>query len=110
MRLVETFSGRAFGLLQPAVETVAARKQRVVGDGRAVLRLEMVGEEARHFHDVLIGIVNDAPAGVGHASSVFRCRELSMSADVSKAVQQLLEARRSGVQVKPTVALPDRAA
>ena len=33
-----------------------------------------------------------------------------MSADISKAVQQLLEARRSGVQVKPTVALPDRAA
>ena len=33
-----------------------------------------------------------------------------MAADVSKAVQQLLEARRSGVQVKPPFALPDRAA
>ncbi|MCW5735836.1 MAG: 2-keto-4-pentenoate hydratase [Enhydrobacter sp.] len=33
-----------------------------------------------------------------------------MSADVSKAVQQLLEARRSGVQLKPPFALPDRAA
>ena len=33
-----------------------------------------------------------------------------MSADISKAVQQLLEARRSGVQVKPTFALPNRAA
>ena len=33
-----------------------------------------------------------------------------MSADISKAVQQLLEARRSGVQVKSTAALPDRAA
>lgn len=33
-----------------------------------------------------------------------------MGADVSKAVQQLLEARRSGVQVKPTGALADRAA
>ena len=30
--------------------------------------------------------------------------------DISKAVQQLLEARRSGVQVKPPFALPDRAA
>src|SRR6185295_17386732 len=39
-----------------------------------------------------------------------RCRELSMAVDVSKAVQQLLEARRSGVQVKPPFALPDRAA
>src|SRR6476619_7768890 len=33
-----------------------------------------------------------------------------MGADISKAVQQLLEARRSGVQVKPPFALPDRAA
>jgi 2-keto-4-pentenoate hydratase len=33
-----------------------------------------------------------------------------MAADISKAVQQLLEARRSGVQVKPPFALPDRAA
>jgi 2-keto-4-pentenoate hydratase len=33
-----------------------------------------------------------------------------MSADISKAVRQLLEARRSGVQVKPPFALPDRAA
>ena len=33
-----------------------------------------------------------------------------MSADISKAVQQLLEARRSGVQLKPPFALPDRAA
>jgi 2-keto-4-pentenoate hydratase len=33
-----------------------------------------------------------------------------MSVDISKAVQQLLEARRSGVQVKPPFALPDRAA
>jgi len=32
-----------------------------------------------------------------------------MGADVSKAVKQLLEARRSGVQVKPTFAIPDRA-
>ena len=29
-----------------------------------------------------------------------------MSAEISKAVQQLLEARRSGVQVKPPFALP----
>jgi 2-keto-4-pentenoate hydratase len=33
-----------------------------------------------------------------------------MSVDVSQAVKQLLEARRSGVQVKPPFALPDRAA
>ena len=33
-----------------------------------------------------------------------------MAADISKAVQQLLEARRSGVQVTPPFALPDRAA
>src|SRR6185369_3544889 len=36
--------------------------------------------------------------------------ESSMAADISKAVKQLLEARRSGVQVKPTFAIPDRAA
>src|SRR6185369_2833604 len=36
--------------------------------------------------------------------------ESSMAADISKAVQLLLEARRSGVQVKPPFALPDRAA
>jgi 2-keto-4-pentenoate hydratase len=33
-----------------------------------------------------------------------------MSADVSKAVQQLLEARRSGVQARPVGDVPDRAA
>jgi 2-keto-4-pentenoate hydratase len=33
-----------------------------------------------------------------------------MGVDISKAVQQLLEARRSGVQVKPPFALPGRAA
>ena len=33
-----------------------------------------------------------------------------MSVDISKAVEQLLGARRSGVQVKPPFALPDRAA
>src|SRR3954465_5682343 len=33
-----------------------------------------------------------------------------MGVDISQAVQQLLEARRSGVQVKPPFALPDRAA
>src|SRR6476659_3818075 len=32
-----------------------------------------------------------------------------MGADVSKAVKQLLEARRSGVQVNPPFARPDRA-
>jgi 2-keto-4-pentenoate hydratase len=32
-----------------------------------------------------------------------------MGADVSKAVKQLLEARRSGVQVAPPFAIPDRA-
>src|SRR5204863_2994391 len=69
----------------------------------------MLGEKARHLHDVRIGIVNDAPAGVGHGSSA-GLRELSMGADISKAVQQLLEARRSGVQVQPPFALPDRAA
>ena len=31
-----------------------------------------------------------------------------MSAEISKAVQQLLEARRSGIQVAPPFALPDR--
>src|SRR4029078_10684938 len=36
-----------------------------------------------------------------------RWRELSMAVDVSKAVQQLLEARRSGVQVKPPFARPN---
>src|SRR5881394_715061 len=40
----------------------------------------------------------------------FRWPELSMSVDIPKAVQQLLEARRSGVQMKPPFALPDRAA
>jgi 2-keto-4-pentenoate hydratase len=33
-----------------------------------------------------------------------------MSIDIAKAVQRLLEARRSGVQVAPPFALPDRAA
>jgi 2-keto-4-pentenoate hydratase len=33
-----------------------------------------------------------------------------MSIDIPKAVQQLLEARRSGVQVRPPFAMPDRAA
>jgi 2-keto-4-pentenoate hydratase len=33
-----------------------------------------------------------------------------MGADVSEAIQRLLEARRSGVQVRPPFALPDRAA
>lgn len=33
-----------------------------------------------------------------------------MGVDISQAVQQLVEARRSGVQVKPPFALPDRAA
>jgi 2-keto-4-pentenoate hydratase len=33
-----------------------------------------------------------------------------MAADISKAVQLLLEARRSGVQVRPPFAMPDRAA
>src|SRR5258708_398155 len=33
-----------------------------------------------------------------------------MSQDVANAVQRLLEARRSGVQVSPPFALPDRAA
>src|SRR6186713_3444870 len=33
-----------------------------------------------------------------------------MGVDLSKAVELLLEARRSGVQVKPPFALPDRAA
>jgi hypothetical protein len=32
-----------------------------------------------------------------------------MSVDIAKAVQQLLEARRSGVQMKVPFALPDRA-
>ena len=111
LRIVEVSPTAPLGILQPAVEAVAAREQHVVGDGGAVLRLEMVGEEARHFHDVRIGIVNDAPAGVGHGFlRSFVGAELSMSADISKAVQQLLEARRSGVQVAPPFALPDRAA
>src|SRR5689334_6554127 len=38
----------------------------------------------------------------------FRWRELSMSVDIPEAVQQLLEARRSGVQMRPPFALPDR--
>ena len=33
-----------------------------------------------------------------------------MGVDISKAVQLLLEARRSGVQMTPPFALPDRAA
>ena len=33
-----------------------------------------------------------------------------MAVDISYAVQRLLEARRSGVQVAPPFALPDRAA
>src|SRR6185312_13218 len=89
----------------PALEAVAAREQHPVGHALAILRLEMLGEEARHLHDVRIGIVNDAPLGVGHGSS-FVGRELTMGADVSKAVKQLLEARRSGVQVKPPFAMP----
>ena len=32
-----------------------------------------------------------------------------MGVDISQAVKQLLEARRSGVQVKPPFAIPDRA-
>ena len=76
----------------------------------AVLRLEMVGEEARHLHDVRIGIVNDAARWRRAWFLRLRWRELSMSVDISKAVQQLLEARRSGVQVTPPFALPDRAA
>ncbi|MFI5002300.1 MAG: 2-keto-4-pentenoate hydratase, partial [Reyranellales bacterium] len=37
-------------------------------------------------------------------------RELSMTPDISYAVRCLLEARRSGVQVTPPFAMPDRAA
>src|SRR5262245_65622178 len=40
----------------------------------------------------------------------FSLPELTMGVDISQAVQQLLEARRSGVQIKPPFALPDRAA
>jgi hypothetical protein len=29
----------------------------------------MLREKARHFHDVRIGVMNDAPAGIGHCSS-----------------------------------------
>jgi hypothetical protein len=29
----------------------------------------MLLEEARHFHDVRIGVMNDAPAGIGHCPS-----------------------------------------
>ena len=55
---------------QPAVEAVAVAGNSTASvTWRAVLRLEMLGEEARHFHDVRIGVVNDAPAGVGHCSS-----------------------------------------
>src|SRR6185312_7605335 len=88
----------------------AAREELQVAHLLAVLRLEMLGEEARHLHDVRIGIVNDAPFGVGHGSSSSRWPELTMGVDISQAVRQLLDARRSGVQVKPPFALPDRAA
>src|SRR5262245_24563412 len=40
----------------------------------------------------------------------FSLPELTMGVDISQAVQQLLEARRTGVQVAPPFALPDRAA
>ena len=41
-----------------------------VGDLLVVFRLEMLGEEAGHLHDVRIGVVNDAALGVGHVSSL----------------------------------------
>jgi 2-keto-4-pentenoate hydratase len=39
----------------------------------------------------------------------FRWLELTMSVDVSKAVEQLLEARRSGVQIRPPFPITERA-
>ena len=74
LRIRRTSPRPPLGIGQPALEAVAPRKQDGVGDLRAVLRLEMLGEEAGHFHDVRIGVVNDAPAGVGHGSSGSRWR------------------------------------
>src|SRR5437868_3390728 len=87
-----------------------AWKQHRVGHGRAMPGLEMLFKEARHFHDVGVGVVNDAPAGVRHCSSPVRLllRELIMTPDISYAVRGLLEARRSGLQLAPPFALPDR--
>jgi hypothetical protein len=54
-----------------AVQAAAAvvREEHCVGHLGAVPGLEMLLEEARHFHDVRIGVMNDAPAGIGHCSS-----------------------------------------
>src|SRR4030088_1282901 len=62
------------GLVGLGAETVQAaaavvREEHCVGHLGAVPGLEMLLEEARHFHDVRIGVMNDAPAGIGHCSS-----------------------------------------
>src|ERR1700743_1035717 len=68
-------------------------------------------EEDPHFGDMRISVARYAPGGIGHCSSgSLSCRELSMTPDISHAVQSLLDARRTGVQVAPPFALPDRAA
>jgi hypothetical protein len=53
------------------VQAAAAvvREQHGIGHNGAVLGLEMLLEEARHFHDMGIGVVNDAAGGVGHCPS-----------------------------------------
>ena len=58
------------------VQAAAAivREQHCVGHLGAIPGLEMLLEEARHFHDVRVGVVNDAAAGVGHCPSEFLCR------------------------------------
>src|SRR4029077_7251248 len=59
-------------LLRPqAVQAAAAvvREQHAIGHLGAVPGLEMLLEEARHFHDMRIGVMNDAPARIGHCSS-----------------------------------------
>jgi hypothetical protein len=53
-----------------AVEAFAPWEQHRIGDAGTMLRFEMPLEEARHFHDVRVGVVNDAAAGVGHCPSV----------------------------------------
>ena len=67
LRVVEV-GGRS-GLEPGAVKALVARKQHAVGHDGAMPGFEVFGQEPGRFHDVCIGVVNDATTGVGHGSS-----------------------------------------
>jgi hypothetical protein len=77
LAVIEGFA--AARILEMAVKALVPWEQHVVADAAAILRLEMIVQEARQLHDVRIGIVNDAPAGVGHCPSGLFLLEASLA-------------------------------